>query len=747
MHSFHHGVQDATACRIPAGRQLRLGSFAWVPLPVFLAAEIGLCFVHTEASHESIGLLNALNLLLTTLPSLGVAILFARSFLAAGAMGVGLFGCGALFLSTSGLAALIPAQVPGSDLEINTIVTIHNLTIWAASLCFLAGAALLQRGHFVVGARVAVLLTACILVFAAAALIMLMAVQGAAPVFFVQGQGASPERQLVLISAVLAILLTLLLMRTGVSFHSPFVRWFAMALALLATGYMGVLLQTAFGGVLGWVARGAQYLGGGYMVVAAYAAFRNAGAPLVVQGPPQDSAPHRYSVAVAAVLVSAVIRVVLLSVLQARFTFTTFYPALVLAAVYGGFRAGALATLFAAALMASPWLSAGGVRLLEWPREWPALLVFGINGILISLIAGLMQKAQARVRKMEAGRLAGLELEVARRTEELRESEERRVAALRTGNIGVYDVDLPTGKVKWDRGTYRLWGVPEGTEVTYGTFLSGIHPADLEGVKTAIQEATDPAGSHRLECEYRVVNRADGSVRWVLADGVAAFDGGTPVRLIGVVQDITERKRSQERIHLLMREVNHRSKNMLSIVQSIAHQTIASSPADFLERFIDRVKALAASQDLLIENGWKGVALPRLIRSQLALFENLIGARIELSGPAVVISANAAQTLGMVLHELATNASKYGALSNQRGRIKIEWMLKGASFQMSWNESGGPAVRSPKKRGFGSVIITATPQSSLDATVRLDFAKTGLVWQLECPAHEVIEASTPPAAV
>ncbi len=100
----------------------------------------------------------------------------------------------------------------------------------------------------------------------------------------------------------------------------------------------------------------------------------------------------------------------------------------------------------------------------------------------------------------------------------------------------------------------------------------------------------------------------------------------------------------------------------------------------------------------------------------------------------------------MVLHELATNASKYGALSRRNGRIEIEWTLKPAggaeaSFLMSWRESGGPVVRPPKKRGFGAVIITTTPQSSLDATVRLDFAKTGLVWQLQCPAHEVVEAN------
>jgi PAS domain S-box-containing protein len=250
----------------------------------------------------------------------------------------------------------------------------------------------------------------------------------------------------------------------------------------------------------------------------------------------------------------------------------------------------------------------------------------------------------------------------------LRESEEWRAAALRAGKLGVYDYNPQSGRLKWDRETYRLWGVPEGEEVTYETFLAGVHPDDLNAVSASVERALGPAGTHRHECEYRVVNRADGSVRWISADGDVTFEDGQPVRLVGTVQDVTERKRAQERIHLLMREVNHRSKNMLSIVQAIARQTIASGPEDFLERFGDRIEALAASQDLLVKNAWKGVALADLVRSQLALFEDLIGARIEFSGPPLLICASAAQTLGMALHELATNAGKYGALSNCRGR-------------------------------------------------------------------------------
>ena len=332
----------------------------------------------------------------------------------------------------------------------------------------------------------------------------------------------------------------------------------------------------------------------------------------------------------------------------------------------------------------------------------------------------------------------------------LRESEEWRAAALRAGKLGVYDYNPQSGRVKWSQETYRLWGVPEGEEVTYETFEAGVHPNDLNAVKAAVERAFDPAGTHCYECEYRIVDRADGSVRWISADGDVTFEDGQPVRLVGTVEDVTERKRAQERIHLLMREVNHRSKNMLSIVQAIARQTIASSPEDFLERFGDRIEALAASQDLLVKNAWKGVALADLVRSQLALFEDLIGARIEFSGPPLLISASAAQTLGMALHELATNAGKYGALSNCHGRVGIEWRIEPAetaeaAFLMQWRESGGPPVAAPIRKGFGSAIISETPETSLDAKVHLDFARTGLTWRLQCPASEVLEECQPVA--
>ena len=228
-------------------------------------------------------------------------------------------------------------------------------------------------------------------------------------------------------------------------------------------------------------------------------------------------------------------------------------------------------------------------------------------------------------------------------------------------------------------------------------------------------------------------------------------DSGTITGLIVVFSDISERKRHEKQIILLVDEVNHRSKNILSIVQAIAAQTATASPNDFVARFTERLQALAASQDLLVKSAWQGVDLAELVRSQIAHFEGLIGQRIVFQGPPTSISASAAQTIGMALHELATNSGKYGVLSNACGVVKIAWDLERIegeepAFVMSWREEGGPPVTPPRRRGFGSAIITEMAEVNLGAKVDLDYPAAGLRWQLKCPAVEVLEGSQPRSA-
>jgi two-component sensor histidine kinase len=292
-----------------------------------------------------------------------------------------------------------------------------------------------------------------------------------------------------------------------------------------------------------------------------------------------------------------------------------------------------------------------------------------------------------------------------------------------------------------------MLGFPGIENASVEDAMARVHREDLPTVRAQFYGALRGEGGGHLKMDFRFV-RPGGEVRWMSWVGQVEFrdEGGglAPGRIVGACQDITERKMQEERVTLLMREVNHRFKNMLTVVQAIARQTAANTAEDFARRFGERIQALSASQDLLVMNLWRGVPLDELARAQLALFEDLIGARIKLSGPRLVITAAASQAIGMALHELATNAGKHGALSSEEGRVKVEWGLESSgagekTFAMSWREEDGPTVSPPSREGFGTTVIRRIVQQSLDAKVELNFPPEGLAWRLRCPASHVID--------
>jgi len=272
--------------------------------------------------------------------------------------------------------------------------------------------------------------------------------------------------------------------------------------------------------------------------------------------------------------------------------------------------------------------------------------------------------------------------------------------------------------------------------------MKRVHPDDAERFWADREAALDPANPKRSASEFRV-RRSNGEIRWVEAHRLAYFEGAGPERRAvsfgGTIQDITERKQHEEKEHLLMREINHRAKNMLSVVDSIAHQTATRSPEDFIERFSERIQALSANQDLLVRNEWNGVEIADLARAQLAHFADLIGSRIAVHGPMLRLKAASAQAIGLALHELATNAGKYGALSTDTGRVDICWGTNGDTLTMSWTEREGPPVSAPQRRGFGTIVMEAMAERSVDGKVNLDYAPSGLTWRLTCPAGNALE--------
>ncbi len=191
-----------------------------------------------------------------------------------------------------------------------------------------------------------------------------------------------------------------------------------------------------------------------------------------------------------------------------------------------------------------------------------------------------------------------------------------------------------------------------------------------------------------------------------------------------------------------MAEVNHRAKNLLAVVQAVAHQTAKhGAPATFSARLADRISGLAAGQDLLVKNQWQGVDLADLGEAQLAHFKDLIGTRVRLDGMPAQLTAEAAQGIGMALHELATNSAKYGALSNGSGLVHIGWHVTddaNPAFSMSWLEDGGPPVMVPTRKGFGQTVIGRMAEAAVQGVAEISFRERGVSWRLSAPATNAL---------
>jgi len=210
--------------------------------------------------------------------------------------------------------------------------------------------------------------------------------------------------------------------------------------------------------------------------------------------------------------------------------------------------------------------------------------------------------------------------------------------------------------------------------------------------------------------------------------------------------DVTERKEGEAHLRLLLRELTHRSKNLLAVIQAMARQTArhAGSVESFLNQFGARLQALAASHDLLVRESWYGASLSELVRSQLAAYIDNDGGQIAIEGPAVALKPEAAQNLGLALHELAVNAAKFGALSVPNGRVSITWdrgeNTDRSALALDWREDLGPKVKIRRKKGFGSMVIERNLARALDAEVNLDFDPDGLRCHIVIPASQILAA-------
>lgn len=269
-------------------------------------------------------------------------------------------------------------------------------------------------------------------------------------------------------------------------------------------------------------------------------------------------------------------------------------------------------------------------------------------------------------------------------------------------------------------------------EILATTFFEFFAPDEHARVPVEIGKL---AGGGVVGSEWRVIRR-DQSLFFAEILARKLPDG----LLQAVVRDTTERRQKEEQTRLLNREINHRFKNLLAVVNAIAGRTEAADIGEYRARLFERLRALSESTDLLVGGDWKGVALVELVSSQLGHIRGGRETRITYGGPDLLLSPSAAQLLGMALHELATNAIKHGALSTERGRVEIAWTLSGSPdaelLSVKWSEQDGPEVRPSKNLGFGSALLHQV-RSALKAKAELRFDPGGVEWRADIPVAEI----------
>ena len=327
--------------------------------------------------------------------------------------------------------------------------------------------------------------------------------------------------------------------------------------------------------------------------------------------------------------------------------------------------------------------------------------------------------------------------------ERLRESEQRQRIAVYAAGLGVFEWNMEADSTLWgNERMYDIFGhtLQDGT-VSYADFINSyLHPDDRDALEDAMQAAMRPNAIFQTQC--RIFRKSDSRVRWL--DVAGRFTMGAddkPVRLIGVIADVTERRATEEHRKLLVNELNHRVKNTLSVVQALAQQTFRTDGTEDarVTVFNGRLSALAHAHNLLSNENWQTADLGDVARRSL-LTRGPDKARIHLDGPTVILKPKQAVTMAMALHELYTNAVKYGALAIEGGRIDLVWNVKFDGIRrldMIWREYDGPPVKQPTRRGFGSRMITQALKTELGATVDMDFRTDGLICHIDAPLTEI----------
>ncbi len=314
----------------------------------------------------------------------------------------------------------------------------------------------------------------------------------------------------------------------------------------------------------------------------------------------------------------------------------------------------------------------------------------------------------------------------------LRETEERFRALVQASAQSVWTTDAE-GSMNEDSPSWRAFTGQSVEEFLGWGWLNAVHPQDRPRTEEEVRQAL--ASGEPVTSEYRVRHHS-GEWRWTHARAVPLINADGKIRSwVGMNTDITERRKWEEQQKLLLGELSHRVKNVLAVVQSMAARTLTGgrSLSEASEILVKRLHALSRAHEMLTTRNWRGAPLLAIIEGELAPFAS----RTRIEGPDIMIGPRMAQTLALVLHELATNASKHGALSNDEGQISVTWSVTPVDgierFKFEWRETGGPPVDAPTRKGFGTALLNIAISGSADGASPLRFEPEGIVYDIDVP--------------
>ncbi|OYU71364.1 MAG: hypothetical protein CFE28_16005 [Alphaproteobacteria bacterium PA2] len=311
--------------------------------------------------------------------------------------------------------------------------------------------------------------------------------------------------------------------------------------------------------------------------------------------------------------------------------------------------------------------------------------------------------------------------------------------ALTASGLGEYEWDMVEQVFRISARTAAItgWSTEPRSTADENPLFELLHPEDREANRKIITEAISRTGA--FEAEYRLLRpEAEGAV-WVRATGVLIRnDAGKPIAVCGFVRDISRERMIEDQRRTLMSELDHRVKNVLATVQALAQQTAkrTRSLEGFLSNFAGRLKSMAAANELLTAARWRGAAISHLAAAELG---GIAPGQTRADGPELFLTPRAANALALALHELATNALKFGALSTEQGRVDLKWTeTRSGGFRLTWTESGGPTVRQPEKLGFGSTLLAQVTGRELMGETHIEYRPSGVHVILTASAASVV---------